>query len=134
VNFVRRLALQKKKPDDSSRLDVVEIAHVPDMLPRLFPTWWGLRAYQHPGKECECPWNKHFIYIYIYIDQFLYNELFFFLNRRISIVVVVVGRYESRLVSVNICAAERCLETNARKGRHRLTVAVTYCALRAQNM
>jgi len=25
--------------DDSSRLDVVEIARVPDMLPRLFPLW-----------------------------------------------------------------------------------------------
>jgi len=29
----------KKKLDDSSRLDVVEIAHVPDMLPNLFPSW-----------------------------------------------------------------------------------------------
>jgi len=28
----------KKKLDDSSRLDVVEIACVPDMLPRLFPS------------------------------------------------------------------------------------------------
>jgi hypothetical protein len=28
VNFLRRLALQEKKPDDSSRLDVVEIARV----------------------------------------------------------------------------------------------------------
>jgi len=25
--------------DDSSRLDVVEIARVPDMLPSLFPSW-----------------------------------------------------------------------------------------------
>ena len=30
-----------KKLDDSSRLDVVEIAHVPDMLPSLFPSWSG---------------------------------------------------------------------------------------------
>jgi len=29
----------KKKLDDSSRLDVVEIARVPDMLPRLFLSW-----------------------------------------------------------------------------------------------
>jgi len=29
----------KKKLDDSSRLDVVEIARVPDMLPSLFPAW-----------------------------------------------------------------------------------------------
>ena len=27
--------------DDSSRLDVVEIARVPDMLPSLFPSWSG---------------------------------------------------------------------------------------------
>jgi len=34
----------EKKLDDSSRLDVVEIARVPDMLPSLV----GLRTYQHP--------------------------------------------------------------------------------------
>ena len=31
----------KKKVDDSSRLRVVEIARVPDMLPSLFPSWSG---------------------------------------------------------------------------------------------
>jgi hypothetical protein len=31
----------KKELDDSSRLDVVEIALVPDMLPSLFPSWSG---------------------------------------------------------------------------------------------
>ena len=31
---------EKKKPDDSSRLDV-EIARAPDMLPSLFPSWSG---------------------------------------------------------------------------------------------
>jgi len=31
----------KKKLDDISRLDVVEIARVPDMLPSLFPFWLG---------------------------------------------------------------------------------------------
>ena len=31
----------KKKPNDSSRIDVVEIAQVPDMLPSLFPSWSG---------------------------------------------------------------------------------------------
>ena len=36
MNFLRRLALLEKKLDDSSRLDIVEIARVPDMLPRLF--------------------------------------------------------------------------------------------------
>ena len=40
-NFLRRLALQEKNLDDSSRLDVVEIARVPDMLPSLFPSWSG---------------------------------------------------------------------------------------------
>jgi len=32
---------KKKKLDDSSRLNVVEIACVPDMLPSLFPSWLG---------------------------------------------------------------------------------------------
>jgi len=31
----------KKKLDDSLRLDVVEIARVPDLLPSLFPSWSG---------------------------------------------------------------------------------------------
>ena len=35
------LSCRKKKPDDSSRLDVVEIASVPDMLPSLFPSSSG---------------------------------------------------------------------------------------------
>jgi len=33
--------LEEKKNNDSSRLDVVEIARVPEMLPRLFPSWSG---------------------------------------------------------------------------------------------
>jgi len=41
LNFLRRLALQEKKLDDSSRHDTVEIARVPDMLPSLFPSWSG---------------------------------------------------------------------------------------------
>ena len=41
MNILRRLALQEKKLDDSSRLDVVEIARFPDMLPSLFPSWPG---------------------------------------------------------------------------------------------
>ena len=32
---------RKKKLNDSSRLDVVEIARVPDMFPSLFPSWSG---------------------------------------------------------------------------------------------
>jgi len=35
------LPCKKKKLDDSSRLDVVEIARIPDMLPSLFPSWSG---------------------------------------------------------------------------------------------
>ena len=49
VNFLRRLTLQKKKLDDSSRLDVVEIALVPDMLPSLFLP--GRAKDQHPGTD-----------------------------------------------------------------------------------
>jgi len=32
---------EKKKLDDSSRLDVVEIARVPDILPSFFTSWSG---------------------------------------------------------------------------------------------
>jgi len=32
---------KKKKLDDNSRLDAVEIAGVPDMLPSSFPSWSG---------------------------------------------------------------------------------------------
>jgi len=41
LNFLRRLVLQEKKLDDSSRLDVVEIARVPDLLLSLFPSLSG---------------------------------------------------------------------------------------------
>ena len=41
MNFLRRLAFQERKLDDSSLLDFVEIARVPDMLPSLFPSWLG---------------------------------------------------------------------------------------------
>ena len=34
-------SLARKKKLDSSRLNVVEIARVPDMLPSLFPSWSG---------------------------------------------------------------------------------------------
>jgi hypothetical protein len=37
--FSSASCLAGKKIDDSSRLDVVEIARVPDMLPSLFPSW-----------------------------------------------------------------------------------------------
>jgi len=35
------LPCKKKKLDNSSRLDVVEIARVLEMLPSLFPSWSG---------------------------------------------------------------------------------------------
>jgi len=35
------LPCRKKKLDESSRLHVVEIARVPDMLPNFFPSWSG---------------------------------------------------------------------------------------------
>jgi len=41
VNFLLRLALQEEKIDDSSRLDVVEIARVPGVLLSLFLSWSG---------------------------------------------------------------------------------------------
>jgi hypothetical protein len=39
--FPSVLCLAGKKLDDSSRLNVVEIARVRDMLPSLFPSWSG---------------------------------------------------------------------------------------------
>ena len=39
--FPSALCLAGKKKLGSSRLDVVEIARVPDMLPGLFPSWSG---------------------------------------------------------------------------------------------
>jgi len=38
LEFLRRLALQEKKLDDSSRLDAVEIVRVPDILPNFLPS------------------------------------------------------------------------------------------------
>jgi len=35
------LPCRGKKLDDGPRLDVVEIVRVPDMLPRLIPSWSG---------------------------------------------------------------------------------------------
>jgi len=35
------LPSREKKIDESSRLDIVEIAPVPDMLPSLIPSWSG---------------------------------------------------------------------------------------------
>jgi len=51
VNFLRRVAFQEKKLNDSSRLDVVEIARVPDMLPSMFPSWSGYGLISTPVKK-----------------------------------------------------------------------------------
>jgi len=40
ISFGALLCL-KKELDGSSRLDVVEIAHIPDVLSSLFPSWSG---------------------------------------------------------------------------------------------
>jgi hypothetical protein len=39
--FSSASSLAGKKFDDSSRIDVPEIARVPDILPSLFPSWSG---------------------------------------------------------------------------------------------
>jgi len=50
VNFLRHLASQGGGGrDDSSRLDVVEIARVPVMLPSLFPSWSVANSYGRGG-------------------------------------------------------------------------------------
>ena len=41
LEFPSAPCLARNKLDDSSRLDVVEIARVPDMLPSLFPSCSG---------------------------------------------------------------------------------------------
>jgi len=41
ISFGALPCWKKKKLDDISRLDVVEIARIPDMLPSLFPFWSG---------------------------------------------------------------------------------------------
>ena len=54
---------RKNKLDDSSRLDVVEMAPVPDMLPILFPSWSGLRTYQHTTPS---PVTVSFLFLQVY--------------------------------------------------------------------
>ena len=41
LEFSSAPCLAEKKNDDSSLLDVAEIARVPDMLPSLVPSWSG---------------------------------------------------------------------------------------------
>jgi len=49
VNFLRRLALQENKFDDSSRLDFVKNRARPCHASELVSFLVGLRTYQHPG-------------------------------------------------------------------------------------
>jgi len=44
--------LAGKKLDGSTRLDVVEIARVPDMLPSLFASWSGYGVISTPVRYC----------------------------------------------------------------------------------
>jgi len=41
ISFGTLPCRKKKKLDDSSRLDVVEIVRIPDMLPTFFLSWSG---------------------------------------------------------------------------------------------
>jgi len=41
ISFGALLCRGGKKLDDSSRLDVVEIARIRDMPPSSFPSWWS---------------------------------------------------------------------------------------------
>ena len=59
MNFLRRLALQAEEIDDSSRLDVVEIAGVALCASEFF-FLVGLRTYQH---------TFLFVCMYIYRDK-----------------------------------------------------------------
>jgi len=59
MDFLRRLALQGgKKLADSSRLDVVEIARVPDMLPSLCPSWSGYGLISTPVVPIRNMWVR----------------------------------------------------------------------------
>ena len=52
MNFLRRLVLLgEKKLDDSSRLDVVEIARVPEISSEFVSFLVELKTYQHPGNN-----------------------------------------------------------------------------------
>ena len=60
MNFLRRLALQAEELDDSSRLDVVEIAGVALCASEFVSFLVGLRTYQH---------TFVFVCMYIYRDK-----------------------------------------------------------------
>ena len=60
MNFLQRLALQAEELDDSSRLDVVEIARVALCASEFFSFLVGLRTYQH---------TDLFVCMYIYRDK-----------------------------------------------------------------
>ena len=64
----------RKKLDDSSRLDVVEITRVPDMLPKLVSFLVGLRTYQHPGTLLH-----HVTYMRIYKTEA--SKFWYFVDR-----------------------------------------------------
>jgi len=58
---------------DSSRLHVVEIARVPDVLPSLFPSFLvGLTTYQHPVLYC--------VVLFVIYEGNIYFWLTFYMN------------------------------------------------------
>jgi len=63
------LAGKKKKFGDSLRLDVVEIARVPDMIPSLFPSWSGQELISTPVTYCYTNQIYRLFVIYIYITK-----------------------------------------------------------------
>ena len=64
------LAEKKKSLDYSTRLDVVEISRVPDILPSLFLL--GLTTSQHPGKGVRlCVEQNYSNYIAGQVQSFI---------------------------------------------------------------
>jgi len=60
-----------KKKLDSSRLDVAEIARVPDMLPSLFPSWSGSGRISTPAHFLITT-NYNYIFLkYGFYDYFI---------------------------------------------------------------
>ena len=70
---------KKNKLDDSSRLDVVKIARVPDMLPRVFPSWSGQGLISTPVHWREPDYcitqlrNPAIIYFWYVIESYFYS-------------------------------------------------------------
>ena len=64
--------------DDSSRLDVVEIARVPCMLPSLFFFLVELRTYQHPSNIQLSFSAKESALVFVIFDQSKHSKVMTF--------------------------------------------------------